>query len=263
MKRAAHSPPLLVFVALVVLPGCRKDAVKGARTGETPAPDTSGVLAAPETDLAPMPGPGRGRLAAAVAAGEACAGCHDDEARSWARSRHHLAATNGAFAEAFTAEPAGFCQDCHAPEAAPGKAPSPEVRALGVGCVTCHVTEEGVVLAATCHDGVPVGAPRGAERAPHRTPAVGRVRAHRSLRFLPRVPLPWHARGRGRAVHADHRPRARPLRRGGHRVRGLPHAADRRAPIPRLQHGPRSGLAPGRAGCARGDHRESPLHGAD
>jgi hypothetical protein len=135
------SPRAASAAALCLLAACARD----------------GPAAAP--DLAPQPGPGRGRLEAAVTAGEACAACHDDEARSWAGSRHHLAATNGAFAAAFAAEPSAFCQDCHAPESVRPKSPSAAVRALGVGCVTCHVTEEGVVLAAAT--------PRSEERAPH------------------------------------------------------------------------------------------------
>jgi len=54
-----------------------------------------------------------------------------------------------------------FCRSCHAPEAVPFDEPPGEVGDMGVGCVTCHVTD-GQVLAAPLPKGA---APRAA--APH------------------------------------------------------------------------------------------------
>ncbi len=97
---------------------------------------------------APMPRPARGRLAAAIARDAECASCHPEQAAEWRTSRHHEATTNEAFREAFAIEPAAFCRRCHAPEAAPDHAPPADVAALGVGCVTCHLLDDGSVLAA-------------------------------------------------------------------------------------------------------------------
>ncbi|MBW2526755.1 MAG: hypothetical protein JRI23_21410, partial [Deltaproteobacteria bacterium] len=47
-----------------------------------------------------------------------------------------------------------FCSDCHAPELDPAKPPDPAVTAMGIGCVTCHLTDDGAILAA------PLGSPR-------------------------------------------------------------------------------------------------------
>lgn len=109
-----------------------------------------------------MPRPARGRLAAAVSDNAACEACHDDVSREWRGSYHQLAHVDPAYQRAFAGEPLPFCRGCHAPEADPRKEPSAEVGALGVGCVTCHVTEEGVVLAAAHPEESPADA-----AAPH------------------------------------------------------------------------------------------------
>lgn len=75
-----------------------------------------------------------------------CETCHADIAAEWRSSLHHTSFTDVTFQRAFAEEPDPFCKGCHAPE---------EDAALGVGCVTCHVTD-GDVLA------VP-----GDRRAPH------------------------------------------------------------------------------------------------
>jgi hypothetical protein len=77
-----------------------------------------------------------------------CASCHLEEARAHAGSRHRAAFSNGAFQAAYRLEPTAFCRGCHAPEADPREAPAAGEGAIGVGCVTCHVVDEGVVLAA-------------------------------------------------------------------------------------------------------------------
>ena len=100
-----------------------------------------------------MPGPHRRRLEAAVALNATCEACHKDEADEWRRSRHRESNTNAAYRAAFAIEPSAFCRSCHAPEADPIKIPPRAVSELGVGCVTCHVTDEGLVLAAASFQG--------------------------------------------------------------------------------------------------------------
>ncbi len=107
-----------------------------------------------------MPGPGRARGEAAVAENRACELCHEREARSWRSSLHHHAGTHPAYRDAFAVEPNPFCRGCHVPEGVPTAEPSASVRALGVGCVTCHLTPGGDILAAPAQD--------RQEPAPHR-----------------------------------------------------------------------------------------------
>ncbi len=125
----------------------------------TPAPDA--VPDAPSFTLprdepfVPMPGPHRKRLAAAVALNATCTSCHDKQAKEWRGSYHQRANVDPAYVKAFTIEPSAFCRSCHAPEADPVKQPSADVSELGIGCVTCHVTEEGRVLAAARNEDSP------------------------------------------------------------------------------------------------------------
>lgn len=95
-----------------------------------------------------MPGPRRGRLEAAVKTNESCVVCHDEQAAEWRGSMHQRSDVDPAYRRAFAIEPLPFCRGCHAPEADPQLEPPASVHELGVGCVTCHVTEEGTVLAA-------------------------------------------------------------------------------------------------------------------
>jgi hypothetical protein len=156
---ARHHAVLLVARSLA---GCARAEV----AADEPAPAAPAVTAAPSSEASEpaaeddaMPGPLRARLGVAVALEAACAGCHEEVAAEHRGSRHRQASTNAAYRAALALEPSAFCRGCHAPEADPRKAPPPAVSRLGVGCVTCHVTEEGVVLAA----------PRAgaAEDAPH------------------------------------------------------------------------------------------------
>ncbi len=92
-------------------------------------------------------------------------------------------------------------------------------------------------------------APRRARRsrAPTSTsPAapIQRLRPHRRLRRLPRVPLPHARRRRRPLLHADHRARAPALPRVGEGLCRLPHAPASWPSLPRLQRGPRRGLPP-------------------
>jgi hypothetical protein len=106
-----------------------------------------------------MPAPYRARGDAAVALNAGCVGCHPDQAAEWRGSLHARAASDGAYRRALAREPSAFCRGCHAPEADPEDASLAPAALAGVACVTCHVTEEGTVLAA----------PRlaGAAEAPH------------------------------------------------------------------------------------------------
>jgi hypothetical protein len=153
------------------LAGClREDAAPREQATSAPSLTTSADVAAPEPapeasapaePRVPMPRPYRGRLEAAVALNAGCVSCHAEEAAEWRGSRHRQSNTNAAYRKAFAIEPTAFCRGCHAPEAHPAKDPPEAVSDLGVGCVTCHVTEEGLVLAAAASPGGAV------ERAPH------------------------------------------------------------------------------------------------
>jgi hypothetical protein len=105
-------------------------------------------------------------MEAAVASNATCVSCHDEEAREWRGSYHQRANTDAAYRKAFAIEPSPFCRGCHAPEADPRKEPPVAVSELGVGCVTCHVTEEGVVLAAASPGRSAAPAPHPLRRSP-------------------------------------------------------------------------------------------------
>lgn len=100
------------------------------------------------SEVVPMPGPDRGREAAAVRENAECERCHADVAREWSASLHHTSDTEPAYRVSFEIEPLPFCRGCHAPEADARAEEAADVRDLGVGCVTCHVTTPGTVLAA-------------------------------------------------------------------------------------------------------------------
>jgi hypothetical protein len=113
-----------------------------------------------------MPGPHRKRLGAALALNATCVSCHAEESAQWRGSRHRQSSTNAAYREASAIEPTAFCRGCHAPESDPMKPLPGAVSELGVGCVTCHVTEEGFVLAAASPGhGADEGAPHPLRRS--------------------------------------------------------------------------------------------------
>ena len=95
-----------------------------------------------------MPGPSRGRVDAAVKENESCILCHEEQAIEWRGSLHQRSNVDPAYRQAFAIEPLPFCRGCHAPEADSQHEPPESISELGVGCVTCHVTEDGIVLAA-------------------------------------------------------------------------------------------------------------------
>ena len=99
---------------------------------------TPAVATAPAKPPA-MPGPYRNRLEAAVLLNARCVSCHSAEASEWSDSLHHRAHDNAPFQAAFALEPTSFCRGCHAPEG---------IAELGVGCVSCHVTDGKVLTRA-------------------------------------------------------------------------------------------------------------------
>ena len=168
--RAGGHWVVLLSGALLGAGACRLDAPAGGeRIVQTPAVlSTSGAgllrAGAAVEPPQPMPGPYRGRLGAAVALNATCVSCHTHEAEEWRASRHREAYSSAAFQEALRIEPIAFCRGCHAPESDPASAPSQPVADLGVGCVTCHVAEEGVVLGAASSA---ADSSAGASPAPH------------------------------------------------------------------------------------------------
>ncbi|WP_438035575.1 multiheme c-type cytochrome [Sorangium sp. So ce204] len=142
MRRCAPGLGLLVAGALAGACAAAPDA-PARPAGDVEAPAGGALPGAAEAARVPMPGPARARLGAAVIANRACEGCHEEVAREWRASLHHRANTEPAYRRAFAIEPMPFCRACHAPEARPEE-PEPEaLGALGVGCVTCHVTTDG------------------------------------------------------------------------------------------------------------------------
>ena len=135
-------------------PGRRLVAITTSATAVAPAPLPTAARIA-------MPGPGRARVDAAVRDNAACEKCHADVAAEWASSLHHRADVEPAYERSFAIEPLPFCRGCHAPESVSSETEPANVRDLGVGCVTCHVTTEGAVLA------VPKDGPEPANHGPH------------------------------------------------------------------------------------------------
>jgi hypothetical protein len=143
-----------------------------------PAPDLLPSAIAPTEPSARMPGPHRKRLGAAVALNATCVACHAEEAKQWRGSHHQQSNTNPAYRKAFAIEPTAFCRGCHAPEGDPMKDPPEAVSKLGVGCVTCHVTEEGFVLAAVSSGDEAVRAPHPLRRSTEFARAGGCAGCH-------------------------------------------------------------------------------------
>ena len=136
-------------------------------------PTTIADPAAPRPAIAPtgaatppldMPGPARAREEQAVTANAACEACHPAEAAEWRRSLHRTADLEPSYRRAFAVEPLPFCRGCHAPEADPDAPESEAVAALGVGCVTCHVTNGDVLAAPWTGPGAPPPAPHPVAR---------------------------------------------------------------------------------------------------
>jgi hypothetical protein len=126
----------------------REEAPSEPRAPEAPALAASMRGSDVADSAPPMPRPYRQRLEAAVRLNATCLSCHDEQAQEWRGSHHQQSNIHPAYRSAFAIEPTSFCRGCHAPESDPRKDPPDAVSELGVGCVTCHVTEEGSVLAA-------------------------------------------------------------------------------------------------------------------
>src|SRR5688572_10416694 len=109
-----------------------------------------------------MPRPDRGRMHEAVRLNDQCVDCHRDVAEEWRGSLHQRANVEPAYQRSFAIEPLAFCRSCHAPEAIATEEAPDAVSHLGVGCVTCHVTESTDVLAAPSSSGKP--SPHGVRR---------------------------------------------------------------------------------------------------
>ncbi len=159
------------LLAAALVSGCqggsrgRREAPDMTASTRPLAPVAPSVSPAPPAPAAPasapdaeMPGPLRMRREEAVRLNATCEACHTAEASGWQRSHHAQSGVNPAYRRSLANEPTPFCRGCHVPEGNP-RGPSPAaIEALGVGCVTCHVTTPGEVLAA-------VGP--GAAGAPH------------------------------------------------------------------------------------------------
>jgi nitrate reductase cytochrome c-type subunit len=150
-------PPALAAAGVAASPANAEPAAEAS-------PIVPAVVLAPAVE-ADLPRPHRARGARAVKENADCVSCHEEEAREWDRSRHRQAFTNRAFADAFAIEPAGFCADCHAPEADVRPVAGPGSR-LGVGCVTCHVDNDGAVLAVARDGAAGDDAPHAIRRSP-------------------------------------------------------------------------------------------------
>ncbi len=121
-----------------------------------PAPRDAPIAASPPASPATpprLPGPfdraTARRAEDAIAVNASCERCHADIAEEWRASQHRVSFTEPFFQRSLAIEPMPFCRGCHAPEADPHAPPPPALAALGVGCVTCHVTQRGSVFAST------------------------------------------------------------------------------------------------------------------
>lgn len=103
----------------------------------------------------PVPSPGRGL--SAVADNARCVECHADVAAEWRGSLHARAYVEPAYQRALAIEPLPFCRTCHAPEADPEHDVPEPIASLGVGCVSCHVSNGAIVAAPL--DGIASPAP--------------------------------------------------------------------------------------------------------
>jgi hypothetical protein len=115
---------------------------------------------------AAMPHPAPQSARDANAENSRCETCHAEIAGEWRASMHARADTDPVYRRALALEPLAFCRACHAPEADPGADAPAILSALGVACVTCHVTAAGQnapTLAGTAGGGV--AAPHAVLRA--------------------------------------------------------------------------------------------------
>jgi Cytochrome c554 and c-prime len=194
------------------------------------APERPGVPDRPGAAIAaPMPRPARARGVAAIEANAACEGCHVEIAAEWRASIHHGAAVDPVYLRGLSVEPEAFCRGCHAPEADPRAATPPPLAGLGIGCVTCHDTGEGILAAP------------GQGRAPHRVLRTAELATARACAGCHDFAFPGsphaekmqstvteadHAPARDRACASCHMPLVEGAR-GEHRRHDFRVAADR------------------------------------
>ena len=87
-----------------------------------------------------------------------CRRCHRQQTAQWEASLHKASFSDDAIRGSFERSPFSFCRNCHAPEtAASGESWANE---HGVSCVTCHLDDDGRILAA-------VTTPSDASSSPH------------------------------------------------------------------------------------------------
>lgn len=139
------SVTLCVCLLSCVAPAESLPSRAAGRVREAPASDR-------QSDL---PRPGRARGEAAVMLQAECERCHLAEAADWRASLHRMSELEPAYQRAFAIEPMPFCRGCHAPEADPRRETPRELAELGVGCVSCHVTDGGAVLGVPREDARP------------------------------------------------------------------------------------------------------------
>jgi hypothetical protein len=156
--------------------------------------EAAALVCAATVASARMPGPSpQGAPAARAHAAEenaACERCHVDIAREWRASMHAQSDTDPVYRRALAREPLPFCRACHAPEADPRADAPAELSAIGIGCLTCHVTTGGSKLETLAAPG------RASVAAPHgilRTADFGGVAACASCHEFD---FPVHAPGR-------------------------------------------------------------------
>lgn len=133
--------PSALWAALSLLAACTVAPSPPPREAP-PAAATPPRLPGPFSTAAPR------RADDVTALNATCEGCHAEIAQEWRASQHRISFTDPFFQRALLIEPMPFCRGCHAPEADPRGAPPAPLAALGVGCVTCHVTSPGAVLGA-------------------------------------------------------------------------------------------------------------------
>ncbi|MBK8257935.1 MAG: hypothetical protein IPK82_35380 [Polyangiaceae bacterium] len=143
---------------------------------------TTAAVAVPPPHAAPvpldMPGPGRNRGDLMATRNAECEACHPVEAAEWRASLHKRADTEPTYRRAFDIEPLPFCRSCHAPEADPNEPESTQLAALGVGCVTCHITNGEILAAPWTQSYPPPPAPHAVAREPQFTTASACANCH-------------------------------------------------------------------------------------
>jgi hypothetical protein len=107
------------------------------------------LLTAPEATAQngtlPGPAPNRALPPDAARENQRCTACHRTIAVEWNRSLHRHAYDNPYFARAVKLESVNFCRKCHAADANPDRDPEPALALNGVSCLTCHLTDRGVI----------------------------------------------------------------------------------------------------------------------